>query len=236
MTDSLRRTLRELGRQEALAAVGQFAAAISHELRNALTAVRLDLQRLQERAEPAHPDRALIGRVLRNVHRLDAITTGSLRIARTTPETMRALAIEGVLHGAASAAEPAFLDARCRIEIVPLDGTHARVRGEAASLEHLFLNLLINAAHAMKPDGVARMSIDLVDGSVIVRIADTGHGIAADQLGRIGQPFFSSKPNGTGLGFSIAQQIAAVHGGHVTVAETGGDGTTVSVTLPRLAT
>jgi signal transduction histidine kinase len=235
MTESLRRTVDELARREALAAVGQFAASISHEVRNALTAVRLDLQRLQERAASSETDRALIGRLLHNVHRLDSIVTGSLRVARTNPETMRPVAVAGVLHGAVAAAEPVLLETGCRVETVPSsdDASRLRVKGDAAALEQMFLNLLINAAHAMRPGGVAQVAIGAAADVVTVSIADTGHGMAPADLERLGKPFFSSKPTGTGLGFPIARQIATAHGGNVRVVSTGPTGTTVSVTLPR---
>jgi len=80
---------------------------------------------------------------------------------------------------------------------------------------------------------IARVSIEPSDANVVVRIADTGRGISAEDLGRMGEAFFSSKPQGTGLGFSIARQIALVHGGDVRVVATSGAGTTIEVALPR---
>ena len=114
MTESLRRTLRQLSRREALAAVGQFAASMSHEVRNALTGVRLDLQRLHERSPTDSADRPLTARALRNVQRLDPIVTGSLRIARTDPETMRPVVIESVVRASIIAAESAFRERLAR--------------------------------------------------------------------------------------------------------------------------
>ena len=233
MTESLRRTLGELSQREALAAVGQFAATMSHELRNALTAVRLDMQRLHERM-PASEDRALAKRVLRNVHRLDTIVTGSLRVARTNPETMRPIVVEGVMRAAMTAAEPAFLENSAEVRLDMQEGERERVRGDAGALEQLFLNLLLNAAQAMPDGGLARISIEPLGPTVVVRITDTGCGIQPDKVARLGEPFSSSRPNGTGLGFPIARQIANAHGGDVRIVATGDSGTTVEVTLPRL--
>jgi signal transduction histidine kinase len=233
MTESLRRTLGELSQREALAAVGRFAATMSHEVRNALTSVRLDVQRLNERV-PAPEDRALAKRALRNVHRLDTIVTGSLRVARTNPEAMRPIAIEGVLRAAMTAAEPTFLEHSAEVRLDVQEGERARVRGDPGALEQLFLNLLLNAAQAMPRGGLARISTETMESVVVVRITDMGCGIQPDQLTRMGEPFSSSKPNGTGLGFPIARQIAITHGGDVRVVATGRSGTTVEVTLPRL--
>ena len=231
MTESLRRTLEELSQKESLAAVGRFAANMSHEVRNALTSVRLDLQRLDERALGSD-ERALTKRALRNVQRLDTIVTGSLRMARTNPETMRAIVVEGVVRAAMTAAEPAFRESRSDVRLDVREQVHERVRGDAGALEQLFLNLLLNAAQAMSQGGLARISIERLEPSVVVRIADTGCGITPDRLVLLGEPFSSSKPNGTGLGFPIARQIAIAHGGDVRIVSTSSLGTTVEVSLP----
>jgi signal transduction histidine kinase len=231
MTESLRRTLRELSRREALAAVGQFAAAISHEVRNALTAVRLDLQRLSERNTNAD-DRALIQRMLGNARRLDSIVTGSLRVARTDPATMRSLVLEGVVRASMTAAAPVFHESGTRMELVPGHAEGLRVRGDAGALEQMLVNLLINAAQAMSPGGVARVSITREVERAFVRVADEGSGIPHEVLARMGEPFLSSRPQGTGLGFAIARQIAGGHGGEVSVVSSGASGTVVQVSLP----
>ena len=101
------------------------------------------------------------------------------------------------------------------------------------ALEQMLLNLLINAAQAMVPGGIARVSIDVDGETVVVRVADDGPGIPPETLARLGEAFFSSRPEGTGLGFAIARQIAAAHGGDVCVESTGPTGTVVRVTLPR---
>jgi len=234
MTSSLRRTLSELSRRESLAAVGHFAAAMSHEVRNALTGVRLDLQRLRERTAADDPGRPLITRALRNVDRLGSIVTGSLRVAHANPENMRPVALEGVVRAAITASEPAFLESGALAILEPVPNLPVWVRADAGALEQLFINLLINAAQAMtSPNGCARVSIDVADAAAIVRVSDTGHGIPAETLARIGEPFMSSKPKGTGLGLPIARQIAIAHGGDVRIADTGANGTTVVVTLPR---
>jgi signal transduction histidine kinase len=90
----------------------------------------------------------------------------------------------------------------------------------------------MNANQSMAPGGVARVSIASVDSRVHVRIADEGSGISPEVLARMGEPFFSSRPEGTGLGFAIARQIAGAHGGAVDVASTGPSGTVVQVVLP----
>jgi signal transduction histidine kinase len=86
----------------------------------------------------------------------------------------------------------------------------------------------------MPNGGSADISIESGETAAVVRIVDAGCGMQPDQLARLGEPFSSSKPNGTGLGYPIARQIAIAHGGDVRVVRTGNGGTTVEVTLPRL--
>jgi signal transduction histidine kinase len=108
-----------------------------------------------------------------------------------------------------------------------------RVQGDAGALEQMLLNLLMNAAQAMAAGGVAQVIICRTNGRAVVRIADTGRGLAPEILTRLGEPFFSSREEGTGLGYSIARQIAVAHGGDITVVSTSAAGTTVEVSLPE---
>jgi HAMP domain-containing protein len=100
MTDGLRATLQTLSRQQSLVAVGEFAATLSHEVRNGLTSVRLDLQRVHERLTSDGANTVLVERSLTSMDRLNRIVTGSLRIARTDPAAMLGVSLEGVARAA----------------------------------------------------------------------------------------------------------------------------------------
>lgn len=104
--------------------------------------------------------------------------------------------------------------------------------GDAIALEQLFLNLLLNAAQALQSGGHASVTVDIDGAEMRIIVADTGCGIAADALDRVLDPFFSTKPDGTGLGRSIARQIATAHGGSLRIESVLGAGTTVIVSLP----
>lgn len=105
--------------------------------------------------------------------------------------------------------------------------------GDAAALEQLFVNLLLNASQAMNPSGCARVSVERRDAFVTVAIHDDG-GIPVGDLPAIGQLSHTSKPYGTGLGLPIAKRIAEAHGGTLVVASAASDGTTVSAAPARL--
>src|SRR5207249_1088607 len=108
MTESLRRTLDRLSQREALAAVGEFAAYLAHEVRNPLTAMRLDLERARERLADTAAADVLLGRALDQIDRLDSAVSGSLRIARSGRLALAPLDLREPLAAAIHAAQPAF--------------------------------------------------------------------------------------------------------------------------------
>jgi signal transduction histidine kinase len=231
MTAELRTTLDALSRRSALAAVGEFATSLSHDVRNALTSIKVDLDRLSLRDIPDPAAQGLIHRALNSVARLEASVAGALRVARRghapfamvdlrTPIREAAETVGGTL-----AAIPATLDAALPTEPI-------LVRGDAQALEQLFANLLFNAAQALAPGGRARISAETNGAFVDVAVADTGVGISEADMARLATPFFSSKASGTGLGLPIARQIVAAHGGELSIESTAGAGTTVRVRLP----
>jgi signal transduction histidine kinase len=231
MTDSLRRTLAELSHQRALAAVGEFAASLAHEVRNALTAVRVDLQHANRHLPPDNPGTALLARALDSVRRLDATVTSALRAARTGQVVPARVDLRRVLEQAVHGATPSFTERSATLEPIAADVT-AEIVGDASALEHLFLNLLINAGQALAAGGRAHVEVCCANGQAIVRIVDTGMGIPGDQLASLGQPFRTTKPYGTGLGVPIARRIALAHGGDLRVDSVLHAGTTATVQLP----
>lgn len=248
MAAELQRTLDALAKQEALAAVGEFASALAHELRNPLTAIRVDLQRVEEVSDDGERRRVLTDRMLAAVRRLDRTVSGVLRVAGSGRLRLEALPVETPLATAIELARP-LLDRRsARLEFPELAGEGTRVVGDAAALEQLFLNLLLNAAEALEGEGPRRVEVEVLPvgtrvgvgenkgtptgGLVEVRIRDTGRGIPPEALDRVFEPLYSTKSGGTGLGLVIANRIARAHGGTVALESRPGQGTTVTVRLP----
>lgn len=216
----------------ALVAAGELAAVLAHEVRNPLTAIRIDLQHVQERLPDGSPLAAALARALREVNRLDRTVNGVLRIARSGSIPADLIDLRTPLQRAAEVAGPAFTQRGATLSV---DGTEAGpvpVRGDEAALEQLFLNLLLNAAQALAPGGAAAVTVRVDAQSVRIAIRDTGSGMTAAQLGRVFEPFFTTRADGTGLGLPIARQIVAAHEGSIGIESEGGTGTTVTVTLP----
>jgi signal transduction histidine kinase len=232
MTESLRRTLAELSQQRALAAVGEFAASLSHDVRNALTAMRIDLQHATRQMADGDPATPLVKRTLETVRRLDTTVTGALRVARSGQTTMSRIDLALLLRHAMTSAAPSFAMSGATLAPLTLESEHVDLDGDAGALEQLFLNLLLNAAQAMNAGGVGRVSVQSVDGRVSISIIDTGPGVDAAALREAGAFVQSTKSDGTGLGLPIARRIATAHGGDLRIESVVGNGTTVIVTLP----
>jgi signal transduction histidine kinase len=106
------------------------------------------------------------------------------------------------------------------------------IDGDSIALTQLFVNLLLNAAHALSAGQSARLDVSLLAREVAVILEDNGCGIPPDALPHIRDPFFSTKNNGTGLGLSLAERTVRAHGGSLHIASTPPTGTRVEVRLP----
>ena len=234
MTQSLRLTLGELSQRKALAAVGEYAASLSHEVRNGLTAIRIDLQRAEEKGPENPASSTLVARALENVQRLDAIIGRSLRGARGDRVPPRRVDLQRVLANATQAAESAFIERGVVFDAMSHPEASMWTLGDAVALEQLFLNLLLNAAQALPPGGRAAVAIGVegLDARIVVSNMGT---IPPEELAQVLDPFFSTKAKGTGFGLPIARQIARSHGGSLRIESTPESGTRVEVRLPLAA-
>jgi len=231
MTASLRHTLNELAKRESLAAVGEFAASLAHEVRNPLTAIRVDLQRVEEGLAPDSPLRPAQARALREISRLDETVGKALVKARRGDAGMASIDLREAVTAAAAAARPAFGDAQAGLEL-RLPDRPVTLRGDLAALEQLFLNLLQNAAQALSPGGRALVALE--DGrQVVATVRDDGHGVPAEALPHLFEPLFTTRPEGTGLGLAISRRIASAHGAEIRFQSTQDEGTTVRVVFDR---
>jgi two-component system, NtrC family, sensor histidine kinase HydH len=231
MTENLRATLDALSRRSALAAVGEFATSLSHDVRNALTSIRVDLDRLSMRELNDPTAATLVTRALNSVARLEAAVTGALRVARRGQAPLKDVDLRAPIRAAADAVRGFMAALPAELEL-RLPSDPIRIRGDEPALQQLFANLLFNAAQAMRAGGVARVAAEFNENGVVIVIADDGVGISAAHLAKLETGFFSTKADGTGLGLPIARQIVAVHRGSLSIESREGRGTTVRIRLP----
>lgn len=230
MTENLRRTLAELADQRALAAVGEFAASLSHEVRNSLTAVRVDLQHANRIVDANHAASPLLTRALDSVRRLDASVTTALRVAPGARPPRETVSLTAILEEAIDASRGVFAERGVTLDPIQ-NHTDALLLGDADALKQVFLNLLTNAAEATQANGHANVCIEQLAKTIVVKISDTGTGFDSDRSSAGVRLFHTTKARGTGLGLPIARRITESHGGSLHV-ESSATGATVTVTLP----
>jgi signal transduction histidine kinase/CheY-like chemotaxis protein len=221
---------------EKLAAMGSLLAGVAHELNNPLSVVVARAMLLEEQV--ADPQAGAAVRVLRHAaERCAAIVRTFLAIARAKPRERRPVALATVLPAVAEILAYGMTSDDIGLELGPVP-EDAVVEAEEDALHQLFLNLLVNAQHALrtspKPRRIA-VSVTASVGAVEVVVADNGPGVPAAIRGRIFEPYFTTKQQGegTGIGLSVCHAIVAAHGGMIAVDDAPGGGARFTVRLPR---
>ena len=234
MLESVAKMMRELSQREAVAAMGEIAATMAHQVRSPATAIRIDVQRAHDKLPSTAPERALLARALGQLDRMERAVGASLKLTRAGRTDLTEMDLLEPLNRAIVAVRREHVARSLTVDTGVIPDERLSVRGDAASLEQLFVNVLTNAAQASPDGGRVVVSVE-ANGSpqFAISIRDHGPGMDAQVLARAGQPLFSTKPEGTGLGLAIARRIAAAHGGTVSIDSTVGTGTTVAIHLPR---
>jgi signal transduction histidine kinase len=235
MTQEIRRMVLEIERSRQFAAIGEFAAELAHEIRNPLTALKLNLQRLERmllrHGAPAEAERPL-QIALSEVARLDRVVSTTLRLGRPDMASERQpVALATLIEAAVAPLREQLDEQGIALE---LSCHEVAVVADAGHMTGALLNVLLNAVEAMPAGGTldVHTTLSADGGSVEVRIADSGGGIPAAALERLFRPFSTTKPNGTGLGLALAHRTLEAHGGALELEETGPAGTRFRIRLP----
>ncbi|MGF1468401.1 MAG: ATP-binding protein [Sandaracinaceae bacterium] len=231
VTEELR-TKARLIQTERLAAIGRMAAHVTHEVRNPLSSLGLNVELLEEELIGAGPEaQALLRAVQGEIDRLTSLTEEYLRVARLPaprlePESLGAL-VQEVGSFVAREMESSGVGLRMVVEPdLPL------VLVDESQVRQALLNLLRNAREAMPNGGEVTLSSVRAGSGVEVAVTDQGAGLPADVRARIFELFYSTKERGTGLGLTLTQQIVAAHGGRVTCEDAPGGGTRFALWFP----
>jgi signal transduction histidine kinase len=216
-----------LVQSEKLASLGRLAAGVAHELNNPLGVILGYVRLLGRKAEGELRDELRI--VEDEAQRCQFIVEGLLELARPirvddAVVDLRALCLETVDRLEESGAAEG-------VEFV-VEG-EAKTRGTEHRLRQVVLNLASNGARAAGPGGTVRLLLDDTDGVASLRIRDTGPGVPVDLRGRLFEPFFTTRAEGTGLGLAVSRAIARAHGGDLALEDTAPPGATFSLHLPR---
>jgi signal transduction histidine kinase len=230
--EELKFTQSRLFQSERLAALGKLAQGVAHEVRNPITIIG-GMARLLEKKIPAtDPGRELLREISAAVSRLERMVREVESFARLPAPRLIATDISGVIHTTLSACA-APLSSRGVSLAVQIPPDLPPLPLDAPLLGQVFRHLLENSLDAMPSGGELALTITLEAGSVKITLRDTGLGIPAEILPLVFDPFFSTKPQGTGMGLTIAHRIISEHKGEMRLSSTPGVGTTVDLWLPR---
>jgi signal transduction histidine kinase len=220
-------------RSERLATVGRMAAHITHEIRNPLASLGLNVELLGDEVGPDNQEaRRLVTSIGNEVDRLSEITETYLRFVRLPKPKLERLDLGALASSVLEFAGGELGLARITWDI-EREGGLPEVVADESQLRQALLNLVRNAKEAMAGGGRLQIEVgSAAEGQVRLTLADTGPGIAPENLGQIFEPFFSTKAKGTGLGLALVQQIVSEHGGRIEVDCPPGGGTRFTIVLP----
>jgi two-component system, sporulation sensor kinase E len=233
-----RRSAQQTIESERLNALTLLAAGVAHEIGNPLNSLHIHLQlmkrKLQELDHGAKADlQQSIDVAHSEVSRLDSIVTQFLRAIRPSqprlyPENANTIVEEAVRFFTPEIQDRDIVveqEVRADLPLLQLD---------REQIKQAFYNVIKNSLEAMKRHGTLRIRTDLDDTHVLISFVDTGGGMSAANLSRVFEPYFTTKPSGTGLGLLIVRRIVREHGGELSIKSTPGKGLTLTIRLPYI--
>jgi len=219
-----------------MASIGLLAAGVAHEVNTPLTGISSYTQMLLEGVAPDDPRAPLLEKIERQTFRAAKIVNGLLNFARPAQTESGPVDLHEVINDVLSLLEHQLRG--CSIQLrKDLAPEAPVVTGVEHKMQQVFINLFLNARDAMPSGGWLTIATRIDDGAAVVEVADTGSGIPTEQLARIYDPFFTTKPigQGTGLGLSICYGIVQEHQGTINCESRVGQGTKFVLTLPLAA-
>lgn len=220
-----------LRKSDKLAAVGELAAGVAHEIRNPLTALKGFTQIL--RAKASTHDLPFYEIMHNELQRIEVITNELLMLAKPRECKFKAVQVGSIVQEVIT-----LLSSRAVLNNVQIhqefEQNTPMVQCDENQLKQVFINVIKNAIEAMPRGGNLYVRVESQGDTVCLEFVDEGNGIAAEHLPLIGQPFFTTKETGTGLGLMISYKIIQGHGGTMDIQSQVGFGTTVTISLPAV--
>jgi signal transduction histidine kinase len=222
-----------LAQSEKLAALGQLAATVAHEVRNPLGIMRSAAQTLTERLPSGGEMAQASTFIIAEIDRLANVVNSLLGFARPLQLESRAVGVAELFDHATLLAAGELEAKRVRIQRHTAPGVPL-VQGDRDLLSQVLLGLLSNAAEAVPPGGTIALDAAAADGAVRIHVSDSGPGIPPELRAQIFEPFFTTRARGTGLGLAIARHIIEAHGGRIEVGDGATGGACFTLTLPAV--
>jgi signal transduction histidine kinase len=232
-----RRSEQQTLESERLNALTLLAAGVAHEIGNPLNSLNIHLQLIEretrrldgaKRAELQESVEVARG----EVNRLDSIISQFLRAIRPTRPQLRPENVNSIVEEAVRFLAPEIKDRDIVVE-QELRSDLPLLQLDRNQMKQAFYNVIKNSFEAMKSRGILRIRTDMDDSHVLVRFTDSGGGISAENVGRVFEPYFTTKSSGTGLGLLIVRRIVREHGGELSIESSQGKGLTLTIRLPQ---
>ncbi|MBN1147218.1 MAG: GAF domain-containing protein [Anaerolineales bacterium] len=223
-----------LAQSEKLAAVGQLAAGVAHEINNPLTAIIANAQILHRELPPGHDLQESVDLIARAGARATQVVRNLLDFARKEDYHLGLTDLNETLERSLELVQHELLARGVQLEFAP-DPKLPTILASQDHLQSVWLNLLLNAIDSMdKSPGMIRIATQRADDEIHISVTDNGKGIPPERLTRIFEPFYTTKKagRGTGLGLSVSHRIVKQHGGHIRVESQVGVGSKFTVVLP----
>jgi signal transduction histidine kinase len=226
---------RELLQSKKLAAIGTLASGGAHEINNPLNNIYLSAQVLERQKQDKRADgETIIGDIIKETRRVRSIVGDLLEFAREGEPSLARTDAAALMKEAYSRVSEHFSETQ-KIDF-SLEASGAPqglfIDADPEQIERVFINILSNAVDAMQGTGHLLVDLCAEGGYAVIRVSDTGAGIAEEDLEKIFDPFYTTKEKGTGLGLAIVLNIIRKHGGEITVASAPGKGARFTIKLP----
>ncbi|MCP5119400.1 MAG: PAS domain S-box protein [bacterium] len=224
---------RQLVQADKLSSIGLLAAGVAHEVNTPLAVISTYAQMLARQVSEDEQKTKMLDKIAKQTFRASEIVNSLLNFSRTSQTEFGEVDLNKVIRETTSLIEPQLAKSRVTVEC-KFDETLPQIKGNAGKLQQVFLNLFLNARDAMEEGGKLRVKTARANGSALVDIADSGKGIPPDVIGRIYDPFYTTKAvrKGTGLGLSVTYGIVREHGGSIEVESLPGAGTCFHLDFP----
>ncbi len=233
-TDAERERQQVVSRAQQLAATGQLAAAMAHEIRNPLAYIRSGVQFAADGAQDATAQRKVLHGVVEEVERINRVISQVLGFSRPRELALEPVDLESIIDHALTLIGPYSRHHQIAVDRAA-PRTAVTVTADSGELQQVLMNVLLNACQASPDGGRVTISVTRNDAPPEVRlvISDTGRGMTRAEAARAFEPYFTTKANGTGLGLAICREVMQRHGGAIDLESRVGLGTTVTLTFPR---
>ncbi|GLB60007.1 ATP-binding protein [Cytobacillus sp. NCCP-133] len=229
--ESLTKVFQELRQTEKLAAVGQMASVVGHEVRNPLSSLK-GFTQLQMERHPEDRDRYQI--MIEEIERINLIADDLMFLSRPRQPVFEPLELDFLVGYVISIMKEQGSNHNVKITAEDL-ANFPKVECDEKLMKQVLINLVKNAIESMPDGGTITISAKMLQGQrVLIRVKDEGCGIMAENINRVGAPFYTTKPDGTGLGLMVTSQIVEEHGGEIEFESEVGKGTAVSLTIPLI--